>query len=613
MGFHLHLKMNRFSILKSVQLLLALVISSIVQAQIKLDLTSLSDFNNPTANWHIGSTVHADINTSHQLSYTPGTGILLNLPEPAAHKDLFTNFKHGDMDIEFDCMMAKESNSGIYLQGRYEIQLLDSWGVINPRSTDMGGIYERNDEKRPAGARSFEGRAPRQNVSKAPGLWQHYKISFQAPKFLNGIKTENAKFLKVELNGVLIHENIELTGPTAGSVDDNEVAEDALRIQGDHGQVAFRNIVISQFPQNKPSLSEITSVTYLGKFEKQTDVSSLKPLLQKNNPYITVNIDGVPKNNFLTLYKGVITILETGEYTFNVNLRGGAFSMNIGNKVVYPFGENNIKATATLTKGSFPFELQFSKYKAAENPILNVRISSANCREFVISDPKMMIQNSKDPVLIEAKENIVLRTFMDVPDSKRVVHAVNVGTPMKVNYTYDMDNGNIFQVWRGDFLDASPMWVDRGDGSSRPLGAIQYTGAPSLSINKLENITTPWTSDTTATGFTPKGYIIDDMDRPSFKYNIYGNSVTDITKVLENRQGIQRTIVLKNTGEKLYVRIATAADIEEISSGFYLLDDHSYYIKLDDTGNASAIIREQNGKKELLIPIQNKITYSILF
>jgi hypothetical protein len=184
---------------------------------------------------------------------------------------------------------------------------------------------------------------------------------------------------------------------------------------------------------------------------------------------------------------------------------------------------------------------------------------------------------------------------------------------MKVNYTYDMDNGNIFQVWRGDFLDASPMWVDRGDGSSRPLGAIQYTGAPSLSINKLENITTPWTSDTTATGFTPKGYIIDDMDRPSFKYNIYGNSVTDITKVLENRQGIQRSIVLKNTGEKLYVRIATAADIEEISSGFYLLDDHSYYIKLDDTANASAIIREQNGKKELLIPIQNKITYSILF
>jgi hypothetical protein len=105
----------------------------------------------------------------------------------------------------------------------------------------MGGIYERNYSKRPIGQRVFDGRAPRQNVSKAPGLWQHYKISFQAPRFVNGVKTENARILKVELNGVVIQENIELSGPTAGSISRNEIAEDALRIQGDHGQVAFKN------------------------------------------------------------------------------------------------------------------------------------------------------------------------------------------------------------------------------------------------------------------------------------------------------------------------------------------------------------------------------------
>jgi len=83
--------------------------------------------------------------------------------------------------------------------------------------------------------------------------------------------------------------------------------------------------------------------------------------------------------------------------------------------------------------------------------------------------------------------------------------------------------------------------------------------------------------------------------------------------VLDNRQGIQRSIVLKTTGDQLYVRLANASDIEEISEGLYLIDDHAYYIKLDDTGNAKAFIRNQNGKKELLIPIQNKIIYSILF
>ena len=58
--------------------------------------------------------------------------------------------------------------------------------------------------------------------------------------------------LKVELNGVVIQENIELSGPTAGSISRNEIAEDALRIQGDHGQVAFKNIVVTKFPDQKP-------------------------------------------------------------------------------------------------------------------------------------------------------------------------------------------------------------------------------------------------------------------------------------------------------------------------------------------------------------------------
>ena len=202
---------------------------------------------------------------------------------------------------------------------------------------------------------------------------------------------------------------------------------------------------------------------------------------------------------------------------------------------------------------------------------------------------------------------------MDLPGSKRVTHAVNVGTAEKVNYTYDLNTGMIIQVWRGDFLDASPMWIDRGDGSSKPLGAVQYFGSPTLAINKLANTNAAWVSDTTGTSFVSKGYVLDELDRPSFKYNIYGNSITDVTRMLDNRQGVQRSIILKNAAEQLYVQIASANLIKEVTPGFYILDDHAYYIKLDDTGNAKPIIRDQNGKKELILPIQNKITYSILF
>src|SRR3990170_6408673 len=107
----------------------------------------------------------------------------------------------------------------IYLQGRYEVQLMDSWRMSNPKFDANGGIYERWDESKPEGQKGFEGHAPRQNVSRAPGLWQHLKISFRAPRFdANGKKIENAKFLLVELNNILVHENVELSGPTRASI-----------------------------------------------------------------------------------------------------------------------------------------------------------------------------------------------------------------------------------------------------------------------------------------------------------------------------------------------------------------------------------------------------------
>lgn len=613
MGYHPNFRMY---VLKRSQFLMVVFTSLIsihLKAQTKLDLTTFNDFNKPAANWHLAGSVYADINKSHHLSFTPGTGILVNLPDSTAHKDLFTNFKHGDIDLEFDCMMAKESNSGIYLQGRYELQLLDSWGVIKPKSSDMGGIYERNDSKRPEGQRVFDGRAPRQNVSKAPGLWQHYKISFQAPRFVNGVKTENARILKVELNGVVIHENIELSGPTAGSVSRNEIAEDALRIQGDHGQVAFRNIVVTKFPDQKPSLSEMNVNIYQGRFEKEPDIAKLKPIIQKTVPNLTVNIEGVPKNFYLTQYKGTLLVPESGEFTLNFASKGGPSKILIDHKTIFPFDRKGGKSTIQLQKGAYPFELIFSKYYASENATISLKLSASNLREYVISDPKVLQLSTKDPVLVEAKENTILRSFMDLPGSKRVTHAVNVGTAEKVNYTYDLNTGMIIQVWRGDFLDASPMWIDRGDGSSKPLGAVQYFGTPTLAINKLDNTNAAWISDTTGTGFVSKGYVLDEFDRPAFKYNMYGNSVTDITKMLDNRQGLQRSIILKNSADQLYIKLATANVMEEVSAGFYIIDDHAYYIKLEDTGNAKPLVREQNGKKELILPIQTKITYSILF
>ncbi len=85
------------------------------------------------------------------------------------------------------------------------------------------------------------------------------------------------------------------------------------------------------------------------------------------------------------------------------------------------------------------------------------------------------------------------------------MHAVSVGSPSNLHYTYDLEKGTVLQVWRGEFLDATPMWHDRGDGSSRPRGSVTLLGDDML-LGKT-NGQSKWVADTTGSGYRPKGYV----------------------------------------------------------------------------------------------------------
>ncbi len=91
------------------------------RTQTTIPLTDLSFFQKPGPGWHIAGDVNADLEKTDFLTAKPGTGILLNLPDQKNRgEDLLTQLQHGDVDVELDYMMAKGSNSGVYLQGRYE-------------------------------------------------------------------------------------------------------------------------------------------------------------------------------------------------------------------------------------------------------------------------------------------------------------------------------------------------------------------------------------------------------------------------------------------------------------------------------------------------------------
>lgn len=146
--------------------------------------------------------------------------------------DIHTEAVWSDCRIEVEVLVAKGQNSGVYVMGEYEVQVLDSFGKEKVGAGDMGGIY--------AAA------APRLNASKAPGEWQKFVIDFRAPRFDDaGRKTANARFVKVELNGKLIHDNVEMRGPTPGGLTGKEVAAGPVMYQGDHGIVSFRHLMVT--------------------------------------------------------------------------------------------------------------------------------------------------------------------------------------------------------------------------------------------------------------------------------------------------------------------------------------------------------------------------------
>ncbi|MEN6333429.1 MAG: DUF1080 domain-containing protein [Phycisphaerales bacterium] len=181
--------------------------------------------------WAVGK---AKVSSSDpkMLEKVEGSGELINLtPAHGESQDLYSKAKFGDCRIEVEVMVPQGSNSGVYVMGEYEVQVLDSYGKTEVGSGDMGAIYG--------------GFSPPVNASRKPGEWQQYVIEWRAPKFdATGNKVKNAEFVKVELNGRVLHKNLVMPGPTPGGVTGKEAATGPLMFQGNHGPVAYRNIIV---------------------------------------------------------------------------------------------------------------------------------------------------------------------------------------------------------------------------------------------------------------------------------------------------------------------------------------------------------------------------------
>lgn len=601
-----------------------------------INLQTLSDFRPTGGNWKLVSDVFYDLNTAGKGTTQPGTGVLVNDLSGAAKDNLFTTMQHGDIDLDLDFMMEKGANSGVYLQGRYEIQLLDSWGVKVPGGGDCGAIYERWDENRPAGRQGYQGHAPAQNVSRAPGLWQHLRIVFQAPRFnANGQKIANARFLKVIQNGVLIHDNVEVTGPTRTAAFTDEKPTGPLMIQGDHGTVAIRNIRYKAYGVEPVTLTNMKLKAYDGTFSSVAELATRTPLQTMDLDVLAHRASG-SRDKFAGIISGTLHIPNTGEYLINLSLpwipaevnktvRNGAGELTIGGKKTLTIDtEDGGKATTmvTLNAGDYPLSLAYYKnfglWYARSNDI-TLAIEGPGVK-YTTLNPVIRVEDAVGEISVLAKgEPTMQRGFINHHGVKHT-HTISVGEPDLANYSVDLQKGQFLQIWRGNFLETTPMWYGRGETQlAVPMGSvIELSGKPSLAYLTDQNTAWP---DSNAT-YNNLGYDVDKAGRPVFKYTLGSAGVRESFMPQNEGRKLAHNFTITAAPEtaasgNLWCLVAEGSSISQLPNGLYAVNDKQYFVELPATEKPLIRTTARN-TKELLLPVKAtgnaaSISYSIVW
>lgn len=586
-------------------------------AQQTIPLTDLSAFDHPSTNWTIEQVIKArPSDTSFQVS--SGKGVLLNTLRHGKYKrtdDLKFNFNHGDIHFMMDFMLPKGANSGIYLQGRYEVQLFDSWGKKSLKFGDCGGIYERWDDARGKGNEGFEGFAPRQNACKAPGLWQSIEIDFEAPRFdASGKKIKNAIFKKVILNGILIQENIEMSGVTRGSLFSKEGPLGPITIQGDHGPVAFKNIRYETYDKPSAKLTNISYQYYEGKFP-QPVIGQAIPLLKGNLAALTQKVIKA-RNDYLIHYVGDLEIPETDNYSFETHWTGSGVLKIDGKE--YNAGAHwytdDVSASVNLTAGKHKFELIHVKDFSWGPKALGVFVKRIGA-QIVPLHIRTSLPDPEPRGLIEVKANsepVYQRSFT-FHQGKKKTHVIHLGDPTGLSYSYDLKQGALLQTWKGKFLNATQMWLDRGEPqTAEPMGLnVVMDGKFPLVLSSQAQ---PDSVD--ATKLVYKGYKILH-GRPVYMYDWPAASlkVEDHINPNDNGTGWLRTInLIGSSAQKsnIEVVVGNSSDVVEITSGLLALQGMGYYVQW--AGAPAVILNTQTTGKQVRVPLQgNSFTYQLIW
>lgn len=185
------------------------------------DLSAWESVDGGTAEWTV---------EDNAFTVAPGTGNI-KTKETFGSVQLYVEWKAPD-DVEGESQ--ERGNSGVFLNGLYEVQVLDSYENATYVNGMAGSIYKQHP--------------PLANAAKAPGEWQSYNIIFEAPEFNDDDSLAKPGYLTVFWNGVLVQHKAELQGPTVyiGYPEYEAHGEDSIILQDHSDLVSFRNIWVRE-------------------------------------------------------------------------------------------------------------------------------------------------------------------------------------------------------------------------------------------------------------------------------------------------------------------------------------------------------------------------------
>ena len=216
-------------------------------------------------------------------------------------------------------------------------------------------------------------------------------------------------------------------------------------------------------------------------------------------------------------------------------------------------------------------------------------------------------------LLVVENEARIYRNFIEGAGPR----AIGVGYPDDINIAYDANNMRIALIWQGDFIDAKRHWNGRGQGFQPPSGESILKGTPGVPFAVIDSPNDPWPSTyfrkdnaqlpPLEDGFFFKGYQLTGKERiPSFNYNFGELKIVDspVPSTVDDssESTLVRTLTLKGENkDHLYFRAGVGESIELVEDNTYLVDDLS---AISIKSMEKPIIRDSEGKKELLVPIK---------